>query len=123
MTTEPSSGSRLLWPHLYSVRLRVNLFIEKVLCQNVEVPVFLTDSVGSDELELLQGKLIELVFHFPDVRLLQLCDGLLGGQFLLCGFPQVGFLSYLQWKIRKVNKSYRIHTDKASLLEKWLMLP
>lgn len=123
MTTEPNSGSRLLWPHLYSVRLRVNLFIEKVLCQDVEVPIFLTDSVGSDELELLQGKLIELVFHFPDVRLLQLCDGLLGGQFLLCGFPQVGFLSYLQWKIRKVNNSYRIHTDKASLLEKWLMLP
>lgn len=98
---EPSSGSRLLWPHLYSVRLRVNLFIEKVLCQDIEVSIFLTDRVGSDELELLQGKLIELVFHFPDVRLLQLCDGLLGGQFLLCGFPKVGFLSYLQWKNKK----------------------
>lgn len=87
--------------HAHSVRLRVNLFIEKVLGQDVEVSVLLPDGVGSDELELLQRKLIELVLHLPDVGLLQLRDGLLGGQFLLCGFPQVGFLSYLQWKDKR----------------------
>lgn len=99
--TESSSRSGALRPHPRSVRLRVNLFVEKVLGQDVEVAVLLADRVGSDELELLQGKLVELILHFPNVRLLQLCDGLLGGQFLLCGFPKVRFLSYLRWKNKK----------------------
>lgn len=108
--------SRQLWPHPHSVRLGVNLFIEKVLGQDVEVSVFLTDSVGSDELELLQSKLIELILHFPDVRLLQLGDGLLGGQFLLCGFSKVRFLSYLQWK-NSTHKYFLQNTHRhASLL-------
>lgn len=38
---------------LYSVRFRVNFFIEKVLCEDVEVSIFFSYSVGSDELELL----------------------------------------------------------------------
>jgi hypothetical protein len=101
VVTQSSSGAGVLWPHLRSVRLRVNLFVEKVLGQDVEVSVFLADSVSSDELELLQSKLIELILHLPNVRLLQLRDSLLGGQLLLCGFPKVRFLSYLRWKDRK----------------------
>lgn len=62
------------------------------MCQQVEFSVLFPDSVCPDELELLQCKLIELVFHLPDGRLLQLGNGLLSGGLLLAGLPQVGFL-------------------------------
>lgn len=79
--TQSRSKSRELWPQLRSVRLGVNLFIEKVLGQDVEVSVFLPDSVGSDELELLQSKLIEVILRFPDVRLCSLAVVCLVGSF------------------------------------------
>lgn len=38
---------------LYSVRFGVNFFIKKVLCEDVEVSIFFSYSMGSDELKLL----------------------------------------------------------------------
>ncbi len=70
----------------------VDFLIEEVLCQQVQFPVLFSDSVCPDKLELLQRKLIELVLHLPDGRLLQLGDRLLCGRLLLAGLPQVGFL-------------------------------
>lgn len=60
--------------------------------QQVELPVLFSDSMRPDELELLQCKLVKLILHLPDGRLLQLDDGLLGWWFLLTGLPQVGLL-------------------------------
>lgn len=51
---------------LLSVGFGVDLLIEKVLGQQIEFPILLSDSVCSDKLELLQGKFIELVLHLPD---------------------------------------------------------
>ena len=49
-----------------SVGFGVYLLIEEVLGKQIEFPVFLSDGVRSDKLELLQGKLVELVLHLPD---------------------------------------------------------
>lgn len=95
-----SSSSRLSKPapqKCSSSVFGVDFLVEEVLRQQVELPVLLPDSMRSDELELLQSKLIEVVFHFPDGRLLQLGDGLLGGRLLLARPPQVRFLA---WKRR-----------------------
>lgn len=70
----------------------------------MEFAVLLPDGVCSHELELLQGKLIKLVLHLPDVGLLQFGGGLLGGGFLLRGLPQVGFLSYRVEKVERVSR-------------------
>lgn len=70
----------------------VDLLIEEVLSQQVEFPVLLPDGVSPDKLELLQGKLVELVLHLPDGGLLQLGAGFLGGRLLLTCLPKVGFL-------------------------------
>lgn len=45
----PKSNSHTL----NSVRFGVNLFIKKVLCEDVEVSIFFSYSMGSDELKLL----------------------------------------------------------------------
>lgn len=63
------------------------------MSQQVELPVLLSDGVRPDELKLLKCKLIELVLHLPDGRLLQLGDGLFSGRLFLTGLPQVRFLS------------------------------
>lgn len=81
----------------------VDLLVEEVLGQQVQLPVLLSDSVGSDELELLQSKLIEVVLHLPDAGLLQLGDGLLGGRLLLAGLPQVGLLTCNGGGVRFLN--------------------
>ena len=49
-----------------SVGFGVYLLIEEVLGKQIEFPVFLSDGVRSDKLELLQGKFVELVLHLPD---------------------------------------------------------
>lgn len=89
---------------LTSVDLGVNLLIKKALGQNVEFAVFLPHGVCSHKLELLQGKLVKLALHLPDVGLLQLGGGLLGGGFLLCGLPQVGLLSYRAEEVDRVSR-------------------
>ena len=76
-----------------SLVLGVDLLIEEVLGQQVQLAVLLAYGVSADELELLQGELVELVLHLPDGRLLQLGGGLLGGRLLLRGLPQVGLLA------------------------------
>lgn len=76
-----------------SLVLGVDLLVEEVLRQHVEFPVFLSDGVRSDELELFQRKLVKLVLHLPNGRLLQLGNRLLGGRLLFAGLPQVGLLS------------------------------
>ena len=73
--------------------LGVDLLVEEVLGQQVELAVLLADSVSADELELLQGELVELVLHLPDGRLLQLGRGLPGGRLLLRCPPQMGLLA------------------------------
>ena len=73
--------------------LGVDLLVEEVLRQQVELAVLLADGVGADELELLQGELVEVVLHLPDGRLLQLGGGLPGRRLLLRGPPQVGLLT------------------------------
>lgn len=69
----------------------MDFVIEVVLLHHVQLPILFSHSVRPHKLELLLGKLIELVLHLPHSRLLQLGDRLLGGQFLLAGLPQVGF--------------------------------
>lgn len=44
----------------------IDFFIKEVLSQDVEFPILFSDSMGPDELELLQCKLIKLVLHLPD---------------------------------------------------------
>lgn len=70
----------------------VDFLIEEVLRQQVELPILFSNSMCPDELELLQCKLIELVLHLPDGRLLQLGDRLLCGRLFLAGLSQMGFL-------------------------------
>lgn len=81
-------------PTCVSLVFRVDFLIEEVLCQQIEFSVLFPDSMRSDELELLQSKLIELVLHLPKGRLLQLGDRLLCGWLLFARLPQVGFLPY-----------------------------
>lgn len=73
--------------------LGVDFLVEEVLSQQVELPVLFSDSVRPDELKLLECKLVEVVLHLPDGRLLQLGDGLFCGRLFLTGLPQVRFLS------------------------------
>lgn len=80
----------------------VDFLIEEVLCQQVELAVLFSDSMRPDKLELLQCKLVELVLHLPDGRLLQLGDGLLRGRLLLAGLPQVGFLPCEERRTKEV---------------------
>ena len=70
----------------------VDFLVEEVLCQQVKLPILFSDSMCPDKLELLQCKLIELVLHLPDGRLLQFGDRLFCGRLFLTGLPQVGFL-------------------------------
>ena len=65
----------------------VYFLVEEILSQQVELAILFSDCVCPDELELLQSKLVELVLHLPDGRLLQLGDGLLCGRLLLAGLP------------------------------------
>lgn len=80
------------YEHVFLLVFGVDFLIEEVLCQQVELPILFSDCMCPDKLELLQCKLIELVLHLPDGRLLQLGDRLLCGRLFLTGLPQVGFL-------------------------------
>lgn len=80
--------------HSQFLVLGVDLLIKEVLRQQVQLAVLLPDGVRPDKLELFQCKLIELVLHFPDGRLLQLGNRLPRGRLLLTGLPQVRFLSW-----------------------------
>lgn len=82
-------------PHVFydvSLVFGVDFLVEEVLCQQVKLPVLFSDSMCPDKLELLQCKLIELVLHLPDGRLLQFGDRLFCGRLFLTCLPQVGFL-------------------------------
>lgn len=70
-----------------SVHFRVDLLVEVVLRQNNELPVLLSDTMSTDELELLERELVELVLHLPHVRLLQLGDGFFHRRLLLTCLP------------------------------------
>lgn len=96
-----------------SVDLGVNLLVEEALGQDVELAVLLPDGVCSHKLELLQGKLIKLVLHLPDVGLLQLGRGLLGGGLLLRGLPQVGLLPYSAERVSKVDRGSEVGGNAA----------
>lgn len=73
----------------------------------MEFAVLLPDRVCSHKLELLQGKLIKLVLHLPDVGLLQLGRGLLGGGLFLRGLSKVGLLPYCAEKVERVSEVAR----------------
>lgn len=88
-----------------SVDLGVNLLVEVALGQDVELAILLPDGVRSHKLELLQGKLIKLVLHLPDVGLLQLGRGLLGGGLFLRRLPQVGLLPCRAEKFKRVRSA------------------
>lgn len=53
-------------PTLHISVFGIDFLIEKVLCQQVELPILFSDSMCPDKLELLQCKLVELVLHLPD---------------------------------------------------------
>lgn len=74
--------------------LGVDFLVEEVLRQEIQLAILFPHAVSTDELELLEHKLVKLVLQLPDGRLLQPSDGLLSGWLLLAGFPQVGFFSF-----------------------------
>lgn len=72
-----------------SVNFGINLFIEEVLPEDVKLSILFSEGVGAHKLKLFLGKLIKLVFHFPDVGLLQLGRRLFGGGLFFSGLSQV----------------------------------
>lgn len=72
-----------------SVHFGINLFIEEVLPEDVKLSVLFSDSVAAHKLKLFLGKLVKLVFHFPDVGLLQLGCCVFGGGLFFSGLSQV----------------------------------
>ena len=75
------------------VHFGVDLLIEEALGQDKKFSILFPDSVGTHKLKLFKGKLVKLVFDFPDVGQLQFGYCLFGGGLLLGGLSQMRFLS------------------------------